>query len=565
MELDAILNEGLLSHQSGHSLGEPPTSSTRVEESIRHIPKQSSVREKSPENHNRYSRIILPRPGGKSSLPSGKHLFASHLDHQSTIATQSITGQGLVSEPEDLLNSGLSNILNPSRHQRMHEYGSLPHDPNILQPFQYPRMHEYGSLPHDPNILQPFQYPRMLELGSVNRAHAGVRHEPQNQAGATSCATNEQHHPGTKRVLEQYPGRLEMRKPYEWQESSFLNGAGTYDAQRNSAEVMNVDSILSHRYVAVASGSHLDLDVLGYALDQLPYHYIRMLGRGGSASVEMVKDANTGSVYARKVVRNVYTRNLKEARKMLHNEVQIMGKLREHHHMVKIHATYIAKRELAIILSPVADGGDLASYLQERRDNSTNGLQSKPDEILQRSFGCLASGLAYMHKHTIRHKDVKPQNILIHKGAIMFTDFGLSYDFADTGQSTTTGPVQGLTRRYCAPEVAEGRGRNSSSDIFSLGCVYLEIVDSLYAGYIDEDLLAGPFHEKLRTLNDEFWDRAERNWEPVISLLKGLLSHEPSGRPSADKLVGQWFNLFAAHPQNEFFCIPCLHTSSLSS
>jgi serine/threonine protein kinase len=358
---------------------------------------------------------------------------------------------------------------------------------------------------------------------------------------------------------------MERRKPSQWRESEFLSGGEEYDAPCNPADIMEAETILTHRYVTVDSGSHLDLDSLGFSVDQLPYRYIKMLGRGGSASVEMVKDANTGSVYARKIVRNVYTRNLKEARKLLHNEVQIMGKLKDHHHIAKVHATYIAKRELAIILSPVADGGDLASYLQERRDNSINGFQPKPDEILQRSFGCLASGLAYIHSQTIRHKDVKPQNILIHKETVMFTDFGLSYDFADAGQSTTTGPVQGLTRRYCAPEIAEGRGRNSSSDIFSLGCVYLEIVDSLYAGYIEEDLLAGPFYEKLRMLDNGFWVRADKAWKPVISLLKGLLSHEPSGRPSANEVVSLWFNLSAEQPQNEYFCIPCFHTRSSSS
>ncbi|KAH7077522.1 kinase-like domain-containing protein [Paraphoma chrysanthemicola] len=136
-----------------------------------------------------------------------------------------------------------------------------------------------------------------------------------------------------------------------------------------------------------------------------------MLEHGGTASVEMVRDGNTGSVYARKIVRNVYTRNMTEARRQLQNEVLIMRRLAAHHHIVKVHATYIAKRELAIILHPVADGGDLASFLQDCRDGLFDGsedLKLRKSRVLHQAFGCLAAGLAFIHKQTIRHKDIKP-------------------------------------------------------------------------------------------------------------------------------------------------------------
>jgi serine/threonine protein kinase len=46
-----------------------------------------------------------------------------------------------------------------------------------------------------------------------------------------------------------------------------------------------------------------------------------------------------------------------------------------------------------------------------------------------------------MHEQTIRHKDIKPQNILIHRGSAIYTDFGISLDFAQQ-DSTTTGHPQ---------------------------------------------------------------------------------------------------------------------------
>ncbi|KAH7077631.1 kinase-like domain-containing protein [Paraphoma chrysanthemicola] len=294
--------------------------------------------------------------------------------------------------------------------------------------------------------------------------------------------------------------------------------------------------------IFINAGDNLDLNDTNTPSESLvPYKLLKNLGHGGSASVEKVEDVHTGRVYARKIFRNVHTRNLTHAKQRLRDEVQIMKRLAAHHHIVRVHATYIVKRELAIILDPVADGGDLASFLQDFRDAGIGAASwSFQCHILWKSFGCLASGLAFMHRQTIRHKDIKPQNILIHRGDVMYTDFGLSYDFGDTGQSTTTGIVQGMTKRYCAPEVARGASRNSKSDIFSLGCVYIEILEALEPGSFSEGILSGPFYETLDTCatdgNLPQYLGLSRLGRDVL-LGQGLLEERPIDRPSASQVV----------------------------
>ena len=64
--------------------------------------------------------------------------------------------------------------------------------------------------------------------------------------------------------------------------------------------------------------------------------------------------------------------------------------------------------------------------------------------------------------------------MLVKSGYVFLTDFGTSLDWIELGHSTTTGPTS-MTPRYCALEVAEYSARNSSADIWSLGCVFLEI------------------------------------------------------------------------------------------
>jgi serine/threonine protein kinase len=51
-----------------------------------------------------------------------------------------------------------------------------------------------------------------------------------------------------------------------------------------------------------------------------------------------------------------------------------------------------------------------------------------PDKLtLLRSFyGCLANALHYVRSMKIRHRDVKPENILVKSDQVYLTDFGTS-------------------------------------------------------------------------------------------------------------------------------------------
>jgi serine/threonine protein kinase len=70
---------------------------------------------------------------------------------------------------------------------------------------------------------------------------------------------------------------------------------------------------------------------------------------------------------------------------------------------------------------------------------------------------------------------------------VYLTDFGTTLDWSDVGHSTTTGLAAKGTLRYCAPEVAQNLPRKSSADIWSLGCVFLEMWTTL-CGYSTSEL-----------------------------------------------------------------------------
>jgi serine/threonine protein kinase len=81
--------------------------------------------------------------------------------------------------------------------------------------------------------------------------------------------------------------------------------------------------------------------------------------------------------------------------------------------------------------------------------------------------------------NAIRHKDIKPENILIKGDTVLYTDFGIALDWKELGRSTTQDTSLTMTQRYSAPEMLMDAPRNSSADVWALGCIFLEVTTVL--------------------------------------------------------------------------------------
>ena len=190
-------------------------------------------------------------------------------------------------------------------------------------------------------------------------------------------------------------------------------------------------------------------------------------------------------------------------------------------------------------MSPIADT-DLATYL-------TNANTSKYGE-LRTFFGCLATALEFLHEQKIRHKDIKPGNVLVHGGNVLLTDFGLSLDFTDANGSTTMSMVNGMTLRYCAPEVVLQGPRNTSSDVWSLGVVFLEMIvvlkgktieyiDEFFEGHGSRQIYVRTNYAALNELLDELYSTGRVSDNRPLSWIQSMLQAERNLRPTAASLV----------------------------
>jgi serine/threonine protein kinase len=171
----------------------------------------------------------------------------------------------------------------------------------------------------------------------------------------------------------------------------------------------------------------------------------------------------------------MYFQKDKKVLKDFENELHHLRKL-YHHHIVQLVGSYTDPFFVGLIMSPIAEG-NLKQYLNGPFEPS----------LVRTFFGCLTTAIRFLHESRVRHKDIKPENVLVNRGKVLLTDFGISRDWTDVGHSTTTGPTP-MSKRYCAPEVGDSDPWNSSSDIWSLGCIFLEMW-TVVSGYSLDSLV----------------------------------------------------------------------------
>ena len=85
--------------------------------------------------------------------------------------------------------------------------------------------------------------------------------------------------------------------------------------------------------------------------------------------------------------------------------------------------------------------------------------------------------LQYSHKNGIVHRDIKTGNIMItDAGDVKVMDFGIARALSDSGATmTSTWNIVG-TAQYLSPEQATGTQADARSDLYSVGCLFYELV-----------------------------------------------------------------------------------------
>ncbi len=190
------------------------------------------------------------------------------------------------------------------------------------------------------------------------------------------------------------------------------------------------------------------------------------LGRGGMATVYLAEDVKHHRQVAVKVLQPELAATLGPDRFL--REIAVAATL-NHPHILALYDSGEADGFLFYIM-PYIKGESLRQRLEREHQLPIDQALGITRQV--------ASALAHAHTQDVIHRDVKPENILLHEGEAMVADFGiaLAVSAAAGERLTVTGILVG-TPEYMSPEQAMGeRGLDARSDVYSLGCVLYEML-----------------------------------------------------------------------------------------
>ncbi|KAM4607752.1 mitogen-activated protein kinase kinase kinase 4 isoform 2-T2 [Polymixia lowei] len=191
------------------------------------------------------------------------------------------------------------------------------------------------------------------------------------------------------------------------------------------------------------------------------------IGEGQYGKVYTCINVDTGELMAMKEIR--FQPNDHKTIKETADELKIFEGIK-HPNLVRYFGVELHREEMYIFME-YCDEGTLEEV-------SRLGLQ---EHVIRLYSKQITTAINVLHEHGIVHRDIKGANIfLTSSGLIKLGDFGCSVKLKNNAH-TMPGEVNSTlgTAAYMAPEVitrAKGEGHGRAADIWSLGCVLIEMV-----------------------------------------------------------------------------------------
>jgi protein-serine/threonine kinase len=144
------------------------------------------------------------------------------------------------------------------------------------------------------------------------------------------------------------------------------------------------------------------------------------LGEGEFGKVKMGWKKDSTVQVAIKLIRKESLAGNTTRLPKIYREISILREL-QHPNIVRLHEFVETERHMGIILE-YASGGELFDYILNHR--------YLKDPAARRLFAQLVSGVGYLHKKGIVHRDLKLENLLLDRNKhIIITDFGFANTF----------------------------------------------------------------------------------------------------------------------------------------
>ncbi|EEP81075.1 MSTP094 protein [Uncinocarpus reesii 1704] len=312
----------------------------------------------------------------------------------------------------------------------------------------------------------------------------------------------------------------------------------------------------------------------------------QFIGGGTSGSVYAAIDLDTSYLMAVKEIKLQEPSVIPGVAQQIRDEMAVLEVL-DHPNIVSYRGIEV-HRDKVYIFMEYCSGGSLATLLEHGRIEDETVIMVYALQMLE--------GLAYLHQAGIVHRDIKPANILLdHNGVIKYVDFGAAMIIARQGKTLkamdqyggnykdANGVAKDHAQRknqksvtgtpmYMSPELVRGEvgqgDRHGSMDIWSLGCVLLEMATGLrpWAGIDNEWAIM----YKIAQGNQPHLPTPDQLSEMGIDFIKRCFEIDAAKRPSAVELLQHdWIvtirRQVVAEPQTPSSEGGSSHTSSSTS
>ena len=252
------------------------------------------------------------------------------------------------------------------------------------------------------------------------------------------------------------------------------------------------------------------------------FKVIGKIGEGAYSTVYTVKRLEDEKIYALKKVKIKKLSN-KEKNNAL-NEVRILASVNSPY-IIGYKESFIDEAEQTLCLvMEYADDGDLYEKVKLYRKNNTF---FREDDIW-RIFIQITKGLHDLHEYDILHRDLKSANVFLFRdGTAKLGDLNVSKITSRGLGCTQTG-----TPYYASPEVWKDNPYNLKSDIWSLGCVFYELI-----------MLKTPFRaegmkELYKKVMSGEYPKIAKEFSPKFQIvIDKILKVKPEERPNTSEIL----------------------------
>ncbi|KAJ1647179.1 Protein kinase [Coemansia asiatica] len=254
------------------------------------------------------------------------------------------------------------------------------------------------------------------------------------------------------------------------------------------------------------------------------YSKVKKIGQGASGNVYMARSIRSGELVAIKQM----DLSKQPRKELLVNEILVMKESRHANIVNFIEAFLLNSSDLWVVMEYM-EGGALTDVIDNNKMNE-----------MQIATVCreVCRGLNHLHKQDIIHRDIKSDNVLLGEdGQVKITDFGFCAKLSEQRSKRAT--MVG-TPYWMAPEVVKQKPYGPKVDVWSLGIMVIEMIES-EPPYLDEEPLKALY--LIATNGTPALKRPETLSRELKGFLAECLCVDVQSRATMEELLSQEFLL----------------------